>query len=646
MSGTKSMKSSKSTKSTKSTKISEPLNFVSIGCDLGNDKITISRMPSDIDSPTVIADMMDIRNIPNRVMFLKEIDQVRNFGNNTTLNKSWDPLTNSLAPISIGPVPSLLRTSDLLIGGQTIEKVPGFIVKNMIQGHVKQIVDSRYPDDKKQLYVIVPSWDESSTNILFDTLGARTILMNENNEINIETLSDIDATIMNYVGKHISKENDVPKKTVLVIDIGHKKTNFVLFSVSKDKTGTVIQQLMTIIEKEICGNVVNDLLVKYMGTLAKEKYNYDPNKSNDSRLKFRAQCIRLKHQMSLNNKINFTFETPERDMAFEISRADFEHEMKVVLMLLKKNIQIINEAFNCPDVVESIGGSGRMPLFKTTIEQLYPNVQRTMNPDETVSCGAAFYGQLIVNGGNIKYGKIVQKNVDIEYVKNNIIQSVRVFEKFQQIDPLNSSVSVTRIAKSENFQIVVQDLKIQCEIMSPCHDGEFMDIELNYNMTDLVDVINIKDVKTGEIIEFQLYVNSHEIDVNELVKNYSPVENIIKAMESQNLIHGSVINFIEEYYYDSDGVNRMIQNINNIYGLNDIQDVGSNRKGKVLEYPLKEVCEFYDFCTFYTKVPETDIEQQYHDCIVRVLDNPDGLNGIINAIDTIKIIKTKYGTLK
>ncbi len=633
-----------------------------VAVDLGNDKIIISKIESNNESPIVVPDMMDMRNIPNRVMFLKDKDQIRKFGNNTVLNKSWDKNKKSISQLP--PLqPSLLQTSDILVGDQIIERVPGFIIKNMIMGYVKQIIHSKYPgieSSDKQHYVVVPSWDESSTNILFDTLGAKTILMNENKEINVETLSDLDAMIFNYISRYMLKKNkdskyknkdeeNVPKKNILIIDIGHKKTNFVLFSVSKDKGVIIVQQLMTITEKEISGSKIDDLLVEYMRRLAKDKYKYDPDQSLDSSSKFRAQCIRLKHQLSLNKKINFTFETPERDLVFEISRSDFEHDLKVISMLLEKNIEIINETWGNPNVIELIGGSGRLPMFKDLIDTMYPSIQRTMNPDETVSNGAAYYGQLLTTkNNNILYSKIAQKNVDVQYVKNHETQIIRVFEKYQIINPMSSDSSVIRITKSQFFQIIIQDLKIHCETDISYCDDEFMDVELMYNMTDLVDVISIKDTKTGKNIPFQLYVHTtdskYQMNIEELIKKYAGSEMLIKGMEFQNEIHGSVVNYIEEYYYDTEGINKIIQNINRQHGLQqNIVNIESDRKEKDLKYPLKELCEFYDFCRFYTKVPETKIEQQSYDYIVDILNNPDGLNGIIGAIDKIKDIKSKYG---
>lgn len=610
--------------------------IATIGVDLGNDKITISKIQQDDQSPVVIADMMDIRNIPNRVMFLKEKDQLRKFGNNTVLNKSWN--NSSL---------KLTQTSDLLVGDRLIEKVPGFIVKNMIIGHVKQIIDTRFPElHSSQKYVIVPSWNESSSNILFDTLGARTILMNENKEMNVETISEVDAMILNYVGKYVLSMNDevIAPRTVLIIDIGHKKTNFVLFSMSKDKQGIVVKQLITLTMKEICGSVVDDILVEYMGKKAIEKYNYNPNGD----LKFRAQCIRLKHQLSLNKKINFTFETPERDMTFEILRSEIEQEMKVVLMLLKKNIGIINETYGNPSTVELIGGSGRLPMFKSIIEEMYPNVQRTMNPDEAVSNGAAIYGQLLTNKNkNIMYSKIIYKNVDVQYIKDNERKIVRVFEKYQETNPMNSNTSVIRIAKSDNFQIIIDDLVIDCVLEESDIFGnaeeEYMDIELMYNMTDLVDVVSVKGTKSGINIPYQLYVDCHQLDISKLIENYGPVENMIKGMESHNEIMSSITNFIEEYYYDTESVNRMIKNINQIHGSQGVENIETVRNpDHILKSPLKEVCEFYDFCRLYTKVPDTDFEKQSYDYIVSVLNNPDGLNGMLGAIHRIKDVKSKY----
>jgi hypothetical protein len=633
-----------------------------IGIDLGNEKITVSKIAHNDLRPVVVADLMDIRNIPNRVMFSKEKDQLRKFGNSSVYNKSWNVSAKD---------DSLLKKHDLLVGKQMIHGVPGFVVKNMITGHIKDIVDHRFPEseiegkNEPEHYIVVPSWNKNMSNVMYDVLGAKTMLMHKNTRLNIESISEIDSMILNYVDKNalnLRNEDFVPKKNVLIIDLGHAKTNFVLFSVSKDKKLVHVQQILAITENSISGSGVDDSVVQCMENMALKKYNYNPQTSESNGLKFRAQCIRLKHQLSMNKKIKFTFETPEQDMVFDISRSDIEDGIRMMCMILKKNIDLINEMHGIPDVVELIGGSSRFHVFKNIIEESYPSVQRTMNPDETVSEGAAVYGKLLAenNEKQISYSKIIQNNVDVEYVVDGEKKSLRVFEKFQNTYPLTQDTVVIRIPRLNKFNIVLQDLVIECESESePESESEskennkYMDIELMYNMTDLVELVSLKNAVTGNPLSHRLCVRylpdkySYSIDVKELIRKFTEPENLIRSLESQNENYQSVINFIEEYYYDDELVNNIIKNINRINGFQGIDNIGQydeDRKNVKMVSPLKEVCEFYDFCRYYTKTPETQIDQQGHDYIVNVLDNPDGLNGIISAINAIKDIKSKYGS--
>src|SRR5271170_7537583 len=96
------------------------------GADMGSDKIVISSTISDdCNCPqkpitVTLADMMDIRNIPNRVAFSSDPDKVRYFGNEVSVLNAHE----------IDPY-GLMRTYKMYIGSQQYS-LPGYVIKNMI----------------------------------------------------------------------------------------------------------------------------------------------------------------------------------------------------------------------------------------------------------------------------------------------------------------------------------------------------------------------------------------------------------------------------------------------------------------------------------------------------------------------------------
>ncbi len=690
-----------------------------VGIDAGNSKLSIAHT-DQLMNHIIVPDMMDIRNIPNLVMFINDSDELRKFGNSATYGKSFHipSISNEMnrTKVRLENQMSILTKTNVCIGKNSYD-LPIFIIKNMIMSHVKKIIKMRYPDQINNQFYIVPSYSDSTCDMYFDALGAGCMLSTESkyntsdiSNKSIVHISDINSIILCYLNKYMYSrvERVLPKTNVLIIDIGHCKTNFILFEASKKKNNKIlVQQKTTLIDKTISGCFIDDLLCEYVADKIEKSFN-DSSITKCSKQKkslnsstlynnkfFKSAIIRLKHQLSINNFVKFTFEEKDTDIMITINRSELEDLLKLnrIDKLLNDMIGTLLSITNRQiDYVELIGGTSRIPFLKNIIEKKLNPVSYTLNPDETVSCGASFYGYLLKNKNinqSLEFIREVRRSVAIQYEnESNSTISVYPFEKFQSILSTfhlshhdiekraklhcNSDFSenidtvIIRISSfSKTFKIIICDLTIDVDLMSKSK-SKYIDVCLTYNMNDFVDILSIRDTD-GNKIEFELnaYNNLNNIKKNNKNHNdetdfetypignkltcmYIPNENMFVEIEKLNDRRYDVINFIEGYYYDKDSVNKLMLNISNIDKIPNIKSTlhdTSDESFRNLKSPIKEVFEFYKFCEGYTKEPDTETEIKFNQYIKNTISNDYGLGKIEEAIDIIKNIKNKYKNL-
>lgn len=669
------------------------------GIDLGNSKIIISKCNTDESDGTneiykseIIADMMDIRNIPNAIMFSDDLEQSRKFGNAVPEHKAFKSNNKSI-----------LSTENLTIGDLKLSKVPLFIINNMIMAHIEKIINIRSNSKLKngesnlENIVIVPTCSESSLGAVFGSIGANCVLNSKHNKIKIKYISSINAAIMSYLGKHLLSSNKIKNfnKNILIIDIGHEKTNFILFNVFYDEeTDNInITCRISITDKSVCGKNIDDLFCKYIGQRIKTEYpNFvmDKNEVDISKNKsFIFKVNKLKQQLSSNQQIKFNIEGIENDASIIVTRDNLE-DIIIASNMIKKINNILTHILrkeNNIDHVENIGGSSRIPLFKNTIENKFPKIYQTMNPDEAIANGASTYGFLLKNIKNnkkITFIREVQKNIIVKHVigtdinNNNIIDAITIFNKSDTIcttfngdknikkynDP-KSDTKMIKICATNKFLILIDNIAMAITIRESHlfnKKNKYYNVYLTYNMVDLVDIICIKesgDMSKDIKFNIEIHCDKESYDLKALYKKYSTNENIIRNMENISERRQNVINFMEGFYYDSDGCDNLLKTITNKYNADqhnsnqynsnqyNLDQHNSNNKFDTTSAlssntSLKNVQEFYDFCKIYTDeaITDKDIEQQQS--IKNLLHDDYALGKLEEAIIIIKNIQQFY----
>lgn len=701
----------------------------SVGIDLGTNKITVSRC--DLMKPSVysevLADMMDIRNIPNLVQFPTENDQTREFGNSVSDHKAFQSM--NYAP---GLENDMTSNHVIHFNGED-HNLPQYVIKGMILGHVKKIIDHRCselldekynydqgfkPDQefdskqeldsnrkfkkpKQSIIVIVPSSSSSSKNIFFECMGAdlnlRASTVDQEHVITVKSISSVNALIFGYLERYVFSLDsaiDIAPRSVLIADLGQVRSMIFMFTLSR-KQGSVFIELMDYMSpSKLCGNHIDDLFVEHMAQRVREKFpRFRLTKTCDNRYQdlriFRTAVMKLKHQLSTNQVVSFALQGIEQDISFPVERKEFEtliHSNELDIFL-KSALLYFKEVWNKLPVthVEMVGGCSRIPYFRDVMKQVFPIPIGSLNVDEAVANGAALYGWILRHkevAKTVQFTRIARKRLAVRYLKDKSTGSKNTITKtdvlnsdeshyneipicermdrlittFGKTDANKSSdtksdLTVVRISRVKQFQIIHDDLRLQVIIKSPLKNTKYLDIKLRYSMSDDVEISEVLN-STGNNMYFDVMIQQSGTpyeSYGSLIQKYVKLERNFATIEKLIERRYNFTNFMESYYLNKDMVNELISSINSkdIKKENDTTIIINNVDeipARDLSYPLKEVYEFYQFCKTYCSAEDLMddhmLSRKRH--IEKILGDEISLAQMEKGVEIIKIIQSKY----
>lgn len=526
------------------------------GVDIGTYKIVISRAScsKEIAQPTTIADMMDIRNIPNRINLSHDLDQIRSFGNSVS----------SLKKLKINYNDPLSKY-DVQIGSKKYS-LPGYIIKNMIMSHVYDIIEYRKEPilkeelrpESKQIDRIVVTLDHTSSpkNKYYDLQGINCILSasyKDNKKFEVVPIRDDYAIIMAYLDKYILQENstiDIKKKNVMIINVGHTKSSFVLFNIER-KNGIVnIMHLVTFGSNKLAGEHLDNILANLLETKTKHVIK------SDSKC-IRSELSNIKHRLSSNSITTVTLQDSDSEMGFNVSRDEYEKELidNAIDEILKTSFENVCSHLNGEklDHVELVGGSSRTPFIRRLVQQFWNTISygqiskisssdwqtsssvsssittniiktlpQSMNQDETVSNGAAVYGWLIEHpdvSKKIKFNRYSHSAflyTDDDYNKRKpIFFDGKIISS--SLSPTDYKNTIIDIGFSDRIHVVSG----YCSTSKSSNSKDHMMFERDSHQNNLHIIISINNNKDKEKI-FEVIPNcsDHNYDNSHIRASY------------------------------------------------------------------------------------------------------------------------------
>ena len=256
----------------------------------------------------------------------------------------------------------------------------------MIFTKVRELVTASEGEDIETLVVSVPAYfTAGQRRAVLDAAGIAGVPVSG-------LLTDTSALALSY-GKN--KEVGAEPRNVVLVDCGSEGTQAVLVSVTQH-TATVLASSTN----HVGGKVFDDILVEHAVTLVQEKYKLNIATDNAKvRNKLRNALDKAKKQMSVNTNplpVQIDSLAEDIDVQFTISRAKFEELIKEKVGEIRETLEnLLASTTVKPDQIHSVeivGGSSRIPIIKSTIQEVFGVVpSTTLNTDEAVSRGCALH---------------------------------------------------------------------------------------------------------------------------------------------------------------------------------------------------------------------------------------------------------------
>ena len=188
---------------------------------------------------------------------------------------------------------------------------------------------------------------------------------------------------------------------ILIFDAGTSTLDLTL--INMDYTDDIYQVENSIGDNFLGGEDITNLLMEYI--IKKTKLNKS-ELSTRSLNKIKQECEKIKKQLSFNTEVKFCVESLEINLS--LSQSQFNYIIEPFCKKIKDLVYfLIDEmisnnptfTYNHIENIIFIGGTSRIPYFKTLFKQIFHSkyliINNTIDPDQTVSIGAAHQGSII-----------------------------------------------------------------------------------------------------------------------------------------------------------------------------------------------------------------------------------------------------------
>ena len=372
-----------------------------------------------------------------------------------------------------------------------------------------------------------------------------------------------------------------PKRYVLLVDIGHSKTTYILAKYEEKK-----YEIMDLEIHQFGGRDIDDLLYKYFVNSNNIK---ESNIKKEKLLKFRFklydQIKEIKQMIAVNNEYEIGIDKLDGDdkLNVEITRNEFENVTKDILNKINSTFnKFLEKCYSKVGsnlIIEILSDLIKLPYLKNNMEnnKYKIKVSQTVQHDESVAIGCCLYGSFKNNIYPQKdfEGILGYNTTNIYYSINSSAQKIFFLQKGEPI-PINKTITVN-----------LKDLK----------EGKIK-IKLFYLPDDIKFYSN-----EDNILEFDFAPNE------EIIKNAEEVD-IHLNVEINGIIECKNISYTKNYPINKNKKKNMITYIEN--------EIKNEKKQENKEYNPYDREEMSDYPRSNTKkILDGDIKEQRNDNIYK-----------------------------
>lgn len=425
----------------------------------------------------------------------------------------------------------------------------------------------------------------------------RTIIKQIFQDININVLRILNeptAASLAYIHNNDNNDNkynnDTNLKNILVIDCGGGTTDFTVLE--SDYSEMFFQVKQTLGDSFLGGeDVTNNLL------------NYVLSKSN---VCFTTRQIDKIRKLCETCKCNLSFTTQESidecNKFIKISRPQF---VSINQDFFNKIKQYLDQITFDIDKVILVGGTTRIPHFIKIIKDVFGDdiiIQNSLNPEHTISIGAARQGYLLTN-------EIKSTQLDVTFL--DITSMSLGIETIGGImTPIISKGSILPISKTQNFTKSDSDNEIDIRIFQ----GERRLVKDNlflgsFNITTLS--------KNNSIIQVTFDINSDGILIITAKEKSQSTEKTLVITDYLKQLNETYTYSDEfEKIQDSEMSNKILAKIelNNVYQtfIRNYQNFKNIRLTELLNTISDIITNFEDYTTEYLIEYKKTFQEQWH----------------------------------
>lgn len=286
---------------------------------------------------------------------------------------------------------------------------------------------------------------------------ARHELINSLKSINITSVQLIDsnsAIAAIYAIERLKKatmtEGEVEMtRSIVFIDIGAIQTEVSFWNFTQIGNVMQIQLIDYSYSDEIGGDIIDDLLIKYI-------IERLPRKPTRAEMTTVERSMKKAKERLASGSNQFIDLSEDFQQQMELSNDIIDNLSQPLLQKLDKLIKrVVNNNQQLPDDIELIGGSTRLPSFHKIIQNSFSNytLHRSLNSDEAVALGAAYYSSLqtgTIAGSRIEFIKptIYGLNFETDGKKFELYKTGELSErksmKMRKFKDFNFTMKVTK----------------------------------------------------------------------------------------------------------------------------------------------------------------------------------------------------------
>lgn len=288
---------------------------------------------------------------------------------------------------------------------------------------------------------------------------------------------------------------DIDEEFILTFDCGGGTTDISLLHL--DYVNSIYEVKNTVGDNFLGGEDITNNLVNFI--IQKLKlHNVNHRVFN----KIKKQAEEAKKQLSFNQQTTIYLELGEMDHSLTITRSQLDDINKefynkirnLIYYVLDEYIQKTNDfTYSKIDSIIFVGGTSRIPYFKTLFSEIFPNakINNTIDPDQTISVGASIQGALLNNlideasGGDTLLMDIIPLSIGIETVggimtpiiSRNSLLPVSRTQTFSNSEGFEESITINiyqgeRKLVQDNMFLASFELK--SELFSQYDKGEIL----------------------------------------------------------------------------------------------------------------------------------------------------------------------------